>query len=152
MDLIKRAKELNLPLLQVVTKDELAEVKHKHGSYGIIVNLQDDYDIDGNDLTGTHWVLVYIEDGDAIYFDPIGFEPPADIQIWLYPYRPYPVSKEQIQDQTRGYCGEYCLYCLYFMEANKQINSLRKRLEAFLTIWSDDPEENEELLKKRMNL
>lgn len=150
-DLEDIAKKLKLPLYTVVSKDELKDVKKKSGEYAIIINLQDDYNSKGVDLSGTHWTALYVEGRHAVYFDPIGFIPPADVQLWMYPFKPYIYSGQQVQDEKKEFCGMYCLHFIQFMTQNKQIKDLTQRLQSFLKLYlTDDKElpENEILLHK----
>lgn len=132
----------------VTTKDRLHQYVSRPRS--AIVNLQDDYDSNGTDLNGTHWTACYIEDNkECCYFDPIGVAPPSEVQLYLYHYRPYPYSAQQVQDASRGWCGSYCLMFLWFMANNKQITDMSERLEKFLKLFlPSDLGKNEVLLKK----
>lgn len=153
IDLMDEAKKLHIPLVDVVCKDKLKNVRYRQGNYGIIVNLQDDFDASGVDLSGTHWCVIYVEGNKACYFDPIGFPPPADVQLWLYRFKPYPYNAQQVQDESKLWCGMYCLHFIQFMVNNQQIKSLHTRMDAFLKLYlfdDDDLPRNEILLKKYM--
>jgi hypothetical protein len=127
--------------IEVCTKDDMPKKP-----ISCIINLQDDFSSDGTDLGGTHWCAVYRDGKQACYFDPIGMPPPAQVQVYLYPCRPYPYNSQQVQDERGGYCGKYCIYFLYFMTNNKQIKSIGDRLDRFLKLFSTDPRDNERLL------
>lgn len=137
--------KLKIPLIGVFSKDTLPN-RPQDGGY--IINMEDDTDEHGNHLSGTHWVAVYIEKGQACYFDSFGFPPPVNIQIFLQHYRPYAYNKKDIQNPMSGYCGKYCLYFLWFMVHHKEHRELSKRLDKFCDLWSDDYEKNLTLLKK----
>ena len=51
LDLQDIAKQLKLPIIGVFSKDELP-LHHKIGSY--YINMQNDKDVDGNPLSGSH--------------------------------------------------------------------------------------------------
>jgi hypothetical protein len=147
-DLIVKASRLGISLNGVYTKDTLPAIKQG----GYIINLQDDYDSSGVNLHGTHWTAVYVEKQgskyEVSYFDSFGLPPPSDVQIWLYEYQPYPYSNIQIQNEQSGFCGDYCLYYLWFMEHNKKKRSLSDRMYQFQDLWSNDVEDNLRLLKR----
>jgi hypothetical protein len=128
----------------VTTKDHL----HQFSGKSSIVNLQDDVDIEGNDLTGTHWVAVFLNGKEACYFDPIGIAPPSEVQLYLYKRRPYPYSSQQVQDEKGGHCGRYCLAFLWFMYNNHKVKPVGKRLEKFLQMFSTDVKDNADLIKQ----
>jgi hypothetical protein len=142
-DLENKAKSMGMPGLLVTTKDRL---KDERRPVSCIVNLQDDFDSKGNDLSGTHWCAVYVEGKKCCYFDPIGFPPSAEVQLYLYDLRPYPFNNQQVQDEKGGWCGTYCLFFLKFFHKNKQIESMDTRLNRFLQLFSTNPKDNETLL------
>ncbi len=149
-DLEQRCRDLRLPLLAVVTKDKLKDIKYHKGTYGIIVNLQDDFTSEGVDESGTHWTGIYVEKGHAVYYDSIGMIPPADVQLWLYDHRPWMWSNEQIQSTSKQWCGTYVLHFLWFMYKHQQIKNLKERFDKFLHQYSENPDDNEQLLRRYM--
>lgn len=136
------AKKLGINLKWIGTKDNIPE-RLENGAY--IVNLQDDTDSQGNDQSGTHWTAFIVEDGGAAYSDSFGFPPPAQVQSFLTPLRPYPYVAQQIQNTQSGHCGKYALYFLYFMAKHHKL-PVRKRMASFTGLWSKDVEKNLRLL------
>lgn len=143
-DLMKVAKKLGIPLIDILNKDNVPS-QPQEGGY--IFNLQDDKDEHGNDNFGTHWVAVYIEKNRAAYFDSFGFPPPVQIHHLLQKFRPYVFTEKHIQNIRSGVCGWFCIYFLWFMVNHKQIQ-FNKRFEKFVDLWSEDPTKNKTLLEK----
>lgn len=139
-----QARRLSLKLVGIYNKDTLPYVPIE-GFY--IVNLQDDF-VDGIDMGGTHWVGMYIENRQACYFDPFGFQPPIEVQYFLKDFVPYTYGDKQIQNINSGVCGYYVLYWMVFMQRHRQIVSLKKRMQTFLCLWSSDVKKNRSLLEK----
>lgn len=151
-ELRERAAELNVPLRWINTKDMLHCDDRKPGGY--IVNMQDDMDSHGNLQQGSHWVSFYIEKGKACYMDSFALAPPSQVQLCLYPLRPYTINHQQIQSMHTGHCGMYCMCFLHFMSHSK-IPNLKSRFHQWLTMWDRDPEKNLKILYdyfKRLNI
>lgn len=140
-------RQLHIPLRFIKNKDKLNEMPLQNGAY--IVNLQDDYRADGVDLTGTHWVAFWIENGKAVYFNSFGLPPPAEVQLFLYKFRPYSYNHNQIQNTMSGWCGIYVLAFLHYMNTHKKI-PLPLRFQKFLDLFSDNVRDNLTILKKIM--
>lgn len=138
-ELATLARKMKIPLVAIITKDRLPK-RPRDGAY--IINLQDS--ADGN---GTHWVAVYIEDGQAVYIDSFGMPPPAEVQLWLYPFKPYAYSIRQVQSMETGHCGQYATYALWFMKNHPHFGSLQNRLDRFLDLWSVKTSDNLHLLQ-----
>ena len=92
---MQEARKYGLPLVGIYNKDELPKVQQQ-GFY--IINLQDATDEFGNDLSGTHWTVIYIEGKKAVYMDTFGFRPPLQVQSFMKPYIPYLHNQQQIQN------------------------------------------------------
>ena len=157
-DLEERAKEINIPLVGVFSKDRLPPIR-RPGGY--IINLQDSIDEAGNPLPGTHWTSFYIEDGPcgklgcnprrrvAVYFDSFGVIAPQSVQEFLRPFRPWMYSEKHIQNIRSEICGYYALYFIWFMHRHRfKIKDINKRFQTFLRLFSNDPEKNKKLLEK----
>lgn len=142
-DLETEAGEMRLPLVGVFNKDNLPSI-HREGFY--IINMQDDYDSKGNDLSGTHWVVFYIEGNQAVYFDSFGFKPPLQVQNFLKNWLPYPYNEKHIQNIRSGVCGKYVLAFMKFMHSNRQIRSLKERLQKFISRFKTDTTQNRRIL------
>lgn len=140
------ARRLHIPLVWIGNKDLLPDDNTEAGGY--IVNLQDDMDADGNDLPGTHWTAFLIDSGECAYSDSFGFPPPAQVQKFLQPYRPYSYTSTQIQNTQTGHCGKYCLFFLHYM-LNSDI-PMEDRLNTYISLWSQDTKKNLHLLDSYM--
>lgn len=144
-DLMRDASRLGIPLVGIYNKDKLP-LHLKNGFY--IINLQDDYDSNGQDLSGTHWTCFYIEGNQAAYFDSFGFKPPVQVQNFLKPFIPYPYSNKVIQNVNSGVCGKYVVAFMKFMNENRQFKSLKRRLDTFVAMFSNDVLKNRGILFK----
>jgi len=146
-ELIEYAKRLKIPLRFISTKDNLTKlVPIQNGLY--IINLQDDYNADGEDQTGSHWVCFWIEGNKSVFFNSFGLAPPAEVQLYLYKFKPFMYNENQIQNIMSGWCGIYCLaFGKYMM---KKELPLQKRFQKFLELFKEDPEKNLTMLKKIM--
>lgn len=139
----KRARELNLPLVGIFSKDALPR-KKQPGGY--IFNLQDSTDENGIPLPGTHWTAAWVDPtGKAVYCDSFGFLPPEQVENFLG--RPLAWSNMQIQSLTSEVCGYYCLYFLYWMSHNRKV-PIYKRLQLYMRQFSENPYENLRRLKR----
>ena len=63
-DLIKWCKYLNIPIKDVLSRDE--SVPHNHRQALFIYNLEPSY------MSGSHWVSTYVKDNVINYFDSFG--------------------------------------------------------------------------------
>lgn len=136
---------LGIPLVTICNKDKLPK-QRSQGCY--IINLQDDLDHYGNDLSGSHWTAFIIEGKQCSYFDSFGFPPPVQVMHFLKPYTPYPYSHKQIQNPTSHVCGYFVLYFLWWMTRQKQLKKMAVRLDKFLNQFSEDYRKNKTLLEK----
>lgn len=137
LQLERMAAQLDLPLLAVVSKDEL-KGRVKIGS--VILNLQSS--MDGG---GTHWTLLKVfPNKEVIYFDPFGFAPPREVT--RYVGKKVATSTRPIQDIGSTMCGYFCLACdCYLMETKR-----RDKYEAFddfLNLFKVDTKKNDQIVK-----
>jgi hypothetical protein len=140
----------HLPLVGIFSKDQLPYKKdRKPGCY--VLNLQDEYDVQGGQNAGTHWTCFYVEGRKACYMDPFGMIMPRQVQEFLADFKPYPYSTKQIQDITSQVCGWYCFFFCHFMVHQKQIKNLLERMNRFLHLWDKDPSKNRDLLIKYLD-
>ena len=66
-DLIKWCRYLNIPINDVLSRDE--RVPHNHSQALFIYNLEPSY------MSGSHWVATYVKDKVINYFDSFGMSP-----------------------------------------------------------------------------
>ena len=137
----RMAEQLNLPLLEVVSKDQL-EGRVKVGS--IIINLESS--TDGN---GSHWVLLKVfPKGQVIYFDPFGFPPPR--QVKQYIKKKIGVSTRQIQNTTSTMCGYYCIACDHYLTYNRE-KDVYERFDDYLNLFKVDTNQNDQIVKEYLS-
>jgi hypothetical protein len=133
------AKELQLPLLAIVSKDEL-KGRVKVGS--IILNLQSS--TDGN---GSHWTLLKVfPKGQVIYFDPFGFPYPKEVGKYIG--HKMAVSTRDIQSPNSTMCGYFCLACDYYMTYETERRDIYQRYDDFMNKFKVDTTQNDDILKK----
>lgn len=132
------ARKLNLPLLGIVSKDEL-QGRVKVGS--IIINLQS-----STDGGGSHWVTLKVfPKGQVIFFDPFGFAPPRQVKQYIGKKK-IGISTRPIQDIGSTTCGYYCLACDHYLTHNRE-KDIFERFDDFLNLWKVDTKKNDEILK-----
>lgn len=130
----------NIPLVGIFFKNNLP-INVYQGCY--IFNLADD-----TMGEGTHWVGAVVEGRRVAYFDPFGIIMPENVK---YHFRDFLIeySDKQLQNINSGVCGYYVIYFLYYMiHRRKQCPKLFQRMNKFLELWSDDPEENRTILEE----
>lgn len=141
-DIEDEAAKYRLPLYGIYNKDKLPAIP-KNGFY--VINIQDDYDVNGNDLPGSHWTCIYIEGKHACYFDSFGLAPPLEVQTFMKNYIPYTYNTRQIQSIRSTVCGKYVVFFMLYIIRNKEL-PLKKRMEMFMRLWSTDVNKNREKL------
>jgi len=118
----------------IFSKDILPN-KLLNGFY--IINLQN-----SNIGGGTHWTSLYkINDGYSLYYDSFGFPAPQDIVDKLHCYD---YNKKDIQDIDSSSCGYYCICFIKFMSLHP--NNPKKAFDTFISLFSKDTKNNEEIL------
>lgn len=139
-DLRNEAERLHIPLNGISYRDTI-QTPLKQGGY--IVNL------DGKNRSGTHWVGLWIENCKQIaYFDSFGFVAPTEVEKLIG--KGYSYNKHIIQDIDGGYCGQYVIEFLQYMNDNKKI-PFKKRFDKFQTQFClHHPKKNLGRLKKLM--
>ena len=120
-DLIKWCKYLNIPIKDVLSRDE--NVPHNHRQALFIYNLEPSY------MSGSHWVSTYVKDNVINYFDSFGLPP---FQEMVNHARKKNLTllhqNNQIQNLLTTTCGYFCLYFLNEMNKGKSYFDL---LEVF---------------------
>ena len=118
-DLIDWCKYLNIPIKDVLSRDET--VPHNHRQALFIYNLEPSY------MSGSHWVSTYVKDKVVNYFDSFGLPPFQEIvnhakrknMTLLH-------QSDQIQNINTTTCGYFCLYFLNEMNKGKTYFNLLK--------------------------
>lgn len=76
------------------------------------------------DYEGTHWVAISVQGDKKMYFDSFGLTPDSDIPNWSeLEWKPF-----QIQPIDQGFCGQYCVCFLWYMQNNQE--------DEFWRLWS----------------
>ena len=118
-DLLKWCKYLNIPIKDVLSRDET--VPHNHMQALFIYNLEPSH------MGGSHWVATYVKNGIINYFDSFGMPPFQEIvnhakrkNITLLH------QSDQIQNLLTTTCGYFCLYFLNEMSKGRSYYDLLK--------------------------
>ena len=133
-DLIKWCKYLNIPINDVLSRDE--NVPHNHKQALFIYNLEPAY------MSGSHWVATYVKDNVINYFDSFGM-PPFQEMVNHAKKKNLTLlhQNNQIQNLKTTTCGYFCLY--FLNEMNKG-NSYYNLLQVFDIL---DTMKNERLIE-----
>lgn len=110
-DLMKFAKKLKIPLIDVVSKDLLYKMKPQIGCY--IINLQN-----LNDGNGTHWTCFILKKNICIYYDSFGLLPPIPVINFANKFNrkmELIYSVDMIQNINSVLCGWFVLFFLFFI-------------------------------------
>ena len=120
-DLIGWCKYLNIPINDVLSRDE--RVPHNHSQALFIYNLEPSY------MSGSHWVATYVKDNIVNYFDSFGMPPFQELvnhakrnNLTLLH------QNNQIQNISTTTCG---YFCLFFMNEMNKGNSYYDLLKVF---------------------
>ena len=120
-DLIKWCKYLNIPINDILSRDE--NVPHNHKQALFIYNLEPAY------MSGSHWVATYVKDNIINYFDSFGMPPFQEIVNHAKKKNLTLLHQNnQIQNLKTTTCGYFCLY--FLNEMNKG-NSYYDLLQVF---------------------
>ena len=134
-DLLKWCKYLNIPIKDVLSRDET--VPHNHMQALFIYNLEPSY------MGGSHWVATYVKNGIINYFDSFGMPPFQEIvdharkknSILLH-------QNNQIQNINTTTCGYFCLYFLNEMSKGRSYYDLLKVFNIHNTMKNEKYIEN----------
>ena len=153
-DIEKLCAKLDLPLIGVYQKDQLANIPKHVGSYYI-------NQMSSSEGDGSHWVLAKIycdeerdvmrDEGEleakALYFDPFGLNMSKEVEDFLIDFKPIPYNNKQIQSVRTSECGWFCIACDYALEHKKYRDTYLEDYENFLEFFNTDPKKNLTLLK-----
>lgn len=134
----KKMKELNVPLIGVFCKDELPKYMKK-GNY--IINM------DNHTGKGTHWVALYYNyPENSLYFDPFGFIAPSEIEDRI---KPYIYDSNDVQAYDSSSCGYYCIAFLMFLHKN---HNIYKAYRNFIKLFSKNQVLNEKICQNLLKI
>lgn len=135
----------NIPLTEVISKNEIKDISFGKKPIALIINLAD------ADKEGSHWVSLVYNKGTFFYFDSFGLLAPTIINNKIQDYvNSYIYNTMHIQNIRSGYCGSFCLA---FIEAMFKPNSaddksLKERYQSFIDLFDTNPEKNLTILKQ----
>ena len=133
-DLLEWCKYLNIPIKNVLSRDQT--VPHKHKLALFIYNLEPAY------MDGSHWVSTYAKDNVINYFDSFGLPPFQEMVNHAKRKNLTLLHQNQhIQNLYSNTCGYFCLY--FLNEMNKGVDYLD-----LLQVFSSDTYKNEEFIEK----
>lgn len=158
--LTKLCKSMNVPL----AKDGIrfkTEFKPSSLEYNksYIVNLDDEYDDEGNLKSGTHWTCFQINkcpNGtiEPIYFDPFGIGPPEELKenIMKLCKKKIPFTTKNVQSMMSNACGFYCCAFLHYINNfSHRTNDIYEDTECFMHYF-DDLNQSTDFLKNEFIL
>ena len=138
-DLIRIAQENQIPLNDVIAKDETKKLK-QDGNY--IVNLEN------HNQPGSHWTALILAPKNCLYFDSFGMPPPEKIYNFLEKkYKKVDFSRKEIQDMDSTLCGYFCLEFFKFMKEHPN-GTLVNNMQLFQNRFSENTKENDTILAK----
>ena len=118
-DLINWCKYLNIPINDVLSRDQ--NVPHNHKQALFIYNLEPSY------MSGSHWVATYVKNGVVNYFDSFGLPPFQEILNHTRKRNLTLLHQDnQIQNIMTTTCRYFCLYFLNEMNKGKEYFDLLK--------------------------
>ena len=125
-DLIKWCKYLNIPIKDVLSRDE--SVPHNHRQALFIYNLEPSY------MSDSHWVSTYVKDNVVNYFDSFGLPPFQEIVNHARKKNLTLLHQNnQIQNLMTTTCGYFCLYFLNEINNGKSYFDLLKVFDIYDT-------------------
>jgi hypothetical protein len=153
------AEKMDVNLVFCGFKSDLPKKILPNTSY--IINLDNEFDLDGQRTEGTHWTCFYVKkypNGkyESIYFDSYGISPPEIVKKRLksnFDIKYVPYCKKNIQSLASNMCGWYCLAFLHYIHSSYlRSNILYKDVDDFMELFYDlettcDYKYNEYVLK-----
>jgi hypothetical protein len=152
------AKKMGFDLADVCFKDELPYKVKTNIAY--IINLENEFDEDGEPNTGTHWCCFQVNkypNGiiEPIYFDPYGMPPPEIVKKTVERTcgQKLPYCEKDIQSLMNNACGWYCCAFLHWINSSRyRSQDLYMDVGQFLDLFDDlntsiDFKKNEYILK-----
>ena len=77
--------------------------------------------LDKNELIGSHWIALYVNDNNVTYFDGLGVENiPKEIQKFIGS-KNFITNIYRIQAYNSMMCGYFCIGLIYFMLKGKSL-------------------------------
>ena len=98
-----------------VMKNELKNMKPNEKE-SLIVNLNN------SDEKGSHWLLIYKNGNEKIFFDSFGVLPPKEVIDYLG--KNIYTSDIKIQNFDETVCGLYCILIAYLLNCNHKFEDI----------------------------
>jgi hypothetical protein len=138
-DLEKIAKNYDVKIIGIYSKNELDNLQIENGNY--IINLDDDI--------GSHWTALNINKNKGIYFDSFGCVPPENVISFVKQRKNIKLgfNNSIIQDLQSEKCGFFAIAFLLFLNRSKN-KDIYKTTNDFIELFKDNTLENDEILKK----
>jgi len=135
------AERMDIPLEAVVFKDELYNLGKLKYNRSYIINLENEFDENGEPNDGSHWTCFQVNEYpngkiEGIYMDSYGAQPPVAVLDFCGCDLPY--STIDIQSLLSGICGYYCLAFLHYINAYKdRTNDIYIDADNFFSMFND---------------
>ena len=134
-DLLDWCKYLNIPINNVLSREESSPHNHKQALF--IYNLEPSY------MSGSHWVATYVKNGIINYFDSFGMPPFQEIVNHAKRKNTTLLHQsDQIQNLLTTTCGYFCLYFLNEMSKGRSYYDLLKVFNSHNTMENEKYIEN----------
>ena len=134
-DLLDWCKYLNIPINNVLSREESSPHNHKQALF--IYNLEPSY------MSGSHWVATYVKNGIINYFDSFGMPPFQEIVNHVERKNMTLLHQsDQIQNLLTTTCGYFCLYFLNEMSKGRSYYDLLKVFNSHNTMENEKYIEN----------
>lgn len=154
------AKKMGLPLAGIVFKTELPKMKLEYNKT-YIINLEDEFDENGEPNEGTHYVFLQINKSPhgnfaPLYFDSYGKIYPTVVETTVRHYcnMKCPYTTKDIQSIVSGMCGWYCMALSFYLNRFPQrTHNIYDDVGCFLGFFNDlsisnDHKQNEWVLSQ----
>ena len=145
IQLEQMGKYYNLPLRNVLMKDELVNIKPLDGCY--IINLQSS--TQGN---GTHWTLLIINEPLAYYSDSFGQPPAIEVENFIKQntnIKHFAFNTKEAQNIISDLCGWYCIGLMLYYKFNiKNKKNLYKCCSHYYDNFKKNTKLNGDILKE----
>ena len=134
------AKRMKVPLVFCGFKTELEDESLQYNK-SYIVNIEDEFDKDGERNDGTHYTCFQVNKYpsgkiERIYFDSFGQPPPQIVEKFCGGKLPY--QTKDIQSLMNEACGWYCLAFLHFINSFEgRTKDLYSDCEHFTNLFDD---------------
>jgi len=138
------AKRMGIRLEAVCFKSELKDMKLKH-NVGYIINLEDQYDEDGEPNEGSHYTCFLYNKypkkdcrDEVVYFDSYGVAPPQEVLDFCGVKEEMPYNTIDVQSLMANCCGWFCLAFLYYINVFQgRTMNLYTDCEHFTSLFHD---------------